>query len=518
MTTKTTGGATAWDPDKFRLRNLVDRFAEIGELEVHDEQVALSDLSQIIEATPKAVLFRRAGPENTELVATVAGSRKRLAAAIGVPLDKARDELQRRIANPKTSFVVPSDEAPAQQVVLTGDQIDLTRLPFHVQHEYDGAPYISSGIDYVIDPVTGRSNVGCRRLMLRGRNRCGVNVTAPSDLRAMYLGCVERGERLPISFTIGAHPMDLMAATTRGAPGDEINRVGTFRGENVPVVKCLTNDIHVPADAEVVIEGYFDERGYVEDEGPYGEYMGFYGPVHGDPIFHCTAITHRRDPLYQTIKHGVGRRLAECDAVPMRQVLLEAEIHTLLRNAGLNPTDVHIPGGAGASGHVRVALRKNSDGDARAAIAIVLGTVRTAKHVFVTDDDVDIWSNEQMEWAMSSRFQADKDIIVLPHMRVMPMDPSAPSRGIGAKAGFDLTFPFPRKTGVTSRVPEAPKISGPARHQTVRQALEAGPMHFAKIMTSVGSRDGREIVLEIERLRELNLVARNEDGEYYIKA
>jgi 2,5-furandicarboxylate decarboxylase 1 len=162
-------------------------------------------------------------------------------------------------------------------------------------------------------------------------------------------------------------------------------------------------------------------------------------------------------------------------------------------------------------------LRKNSDGDARGAIAMILGAIRTAKHDFVTDPDIDIRSSTEMEWAMSARFQADKDIIVLPNMRVMPMDPSAPSRGIGAKAGFDLTFPMSRSKGVTSRVPEAPKISGPARYQTVRQALESSPMHFARIMTSVGSRDGREIVLEIERLREENLIERNADGEYVLK-
>jgi len=506
----------SWDPDRFRLRTLVDRLIGMDEVEVHDEQVALSDLSGLIEASRKAVLFRNAGPERTELVAAVPASRRRLAAAIGVPEEKAREELQRRVANPRKSFIVSAGDAPVQEVVLTGDQVDLTRLPFHVQHEYDGAPYISSGIDYVIDPLTGRSNVGCRRLMLRGKTRCGVNVTAPSDLRAMYLGCVERGERLPISFTIGAHPMDMMAATTR-AGGHEIDRVGTYRGEDVAIVKCVTNDIYVPADAEVVLEGYFDERGYVEQEGPYGEYMGFYGPMHGDPIFHCTAITHRRDPMYQTVKHGVGRRLAECDAVPMREVQLESEIFTILRNAGLHPTEVHIPGGPGASGHVRVALRKNFDGDARAAIAILLGQVRTAKHVFVTDEDIDVRSSTEMEWAMSSRFQADKDIIVLPNMRVMPMDPSAPMRGVGAKAGFDLTFPLSRPKGVTSRVPEAPKISGPARYQTVRQALESGPMHFARLMAAVGSRDGREVVLEIERLYEAGVVDRNDDGEYRIK-
>jgi UbiD family decarboxylase len=507
---------TSWDSDKFRLRRLVERLTDMGEVEVHDEPVALAALSPIIEGTTRAVLFRQVGPERTELAAAVAASRSRLAAAFGVAEAKLREEYLRRMANPQKTFEVPSSDAPVHEVVQTGGEIDLTKLPFHVQHEYDGAPYISSGIDFTTDPVSKRSNVGCRRLMLRGKDKAGFNLTAPSDLREIYLGCVARGEKLQASFTIGAHPLDTMAASSRGT-GQEIERLGTFRGEPLPVVKCLTNDLYVPADAEIVLEGYVDERGYVENEGPYGEYMGFYGPMHGDPIFHVTAITRRRDVLYQSIKHGVGRKLGDCDGAPMSQLQSEAHAWQLLKQAGLDPVDVFVPAGPGASGHLRVALRKHHDGDARAAISVLLGTMRVVKHVFVTDEDVDITSSAQMEWAMSSRFQADRDIIVLSNMRVMPMDPSAPARGIGAKAGFDLTFPYPRSKAVTSRVPEAPRIGGPARFQTVRQALETEPMHFARLMSVLGSRDGREIVLEIERLRGEGILERNDDGEYTIK-
>jgi 3-octaprenyl-4-hydroxybenzoate carboxy-lyase len=117
-----------------------------------------------------------------------------------------------------------------------------------VQHEYDGAPYISSGIDFTLDPVTKRSNVGCRRLMLRSKDKCGFNVTALSDLRQIYLGCVARSERLQTSFTIAAHPLDTMAAASRGQPGqDEVGMLATLRGEPLPLVKCLTNDLYVPA-------------------------------------------------------------------------------------------------------------------------------------------------------------------------------------------------------------------------------------------------------------------------------
>jgi 2,5-furandicarboxylate decarboxylase 1 len=507
---------TSWDADKFRLRRLVERLTEMGEVEVHDEPVALSALSPIIEGTAKAVHFRKAGPEQHELAAAVGATRPRLAASFGVPEAKMRDEYLKRLANPQKTFEVPSGDAPVHEVVETGDKIDLTKLPFHIQHEYDGAPYISSGIDFTRDPQTGRSNVGCRRLMLRGKDRAGFNLTAPSDLQGIYLGCVARGEKLQASFTIGAHPLDTMAAATR-AGGEEIERLATLRGEPLPVVKCLTNDLYVPADAEIVLEGYVDERGYVENEGPYGEYMGFYGPMHGDPIFHVTAITRRRDVLHQTVKHGVGRQLGDCDGAAMSAIQSEGTAWELLKRAGLDPTDIFVPGGPGANSHLRVALRKHTDGDARAAIAILLGNMRVVKHVFVTDDDVDVRSSAEIEWAMSGRFQADKDIVVLSNMRVMPMDPSAPSRGIGAKAGFDLTFPYPRSKAVTSRVPEAPRIGGPARFQTVRQALETGPMHFAKLMSMLGSADGREIVLEIERLREQGLLDRNNDGEYFLK-
>jgi len=511
-----TKSRVTWDSNKFRLRRLVERLIDMGEVEVHDEPVPLADMSPMIEATTKAVLFRKAGPEQHEVVAAVSASRRRAAAAFGVTEDKVREEYSRRMASPQKMFEVPSNEAPVHEIVETGDKIDLLKLPFHVQHEYDGGPYITSGIDFTVDPVTKRSNVGCRRLMLRGKDKAGFNLTAPSDLRNIYLGCVQRGERLDCSFTIGAHPLDTMAASARSI-GQEIEALGTYRGEPLPVVKCLTNSLYVPADAEIVLEGYIDERGYIDNEGPYGEYMGFYGPMHGDPVFHCTAITRRRDVMHQSIKHGIGRKLADCDGAPLGAIQSEARAWNLLKMSGLDPVDVYTVGASGVGHHMRVSLRKRTDGDARAAIAVLLGAMMTLKHVFVTDEDIDIRDSNQMEWAMSSRFQADKDIVVLSNMREMPMDLSTTQRGIGAKAGFDCTFPYPRSNAVTMRIPEAAKIGGPARYQNVRQALEqGGPMHYAKLMSVLGTKDGRELVPEIEKLRDAGELDRNADGEYFM--
>ena len=156
--------AAAVDFDKYRLRSFVERLIELGEVEIHDRPVPLTGLSPIIERTDKAVLFKKAGPEQVELVAKTAGNRKRLAAAFETSEDKLYDEYFRRLASPQPLVEVPSGDAPVHDVKITGKDVDLTKLPFHPQHAYDGSCYCSSAIDYTIDPATGRRNVGCRRL------------------------------------------------------------------------------------------------------------------------------------------------------------------------------------------------------------------------------------------------------------------------------------------------------------------------------------------------------------------
>src|SRR4051812_4090354 len=201
------------DFERFRLRRFVDHLIEIGEVEVHAEPVALADISAIIEASPKAVLFKDVGVEHFEIVGGVGGSRRRYAAAFG--LADGRElalEFSRRLKNPQGRVEIPQSEAPVQEVVLTGAAVDLTRLPFHVQHQFDGAPYNSAALDYTIDPKSGKRNVGCRRLMLRSATTMRSNLTQVSDLKRIYLEAVERGEHLPVNFVIGAHPLDFLSA------------------------------------------------------------------------------------------------------------------------------------------------------------------------------------------------------------------------------------------------------------------------------------------------------------------
>src|SRR5271170_3597348 len=510
-----THATTNIDFDKYRLRNFVDRLIQIGEVEAHDKPVPLTGLSPIIEQTDKAVLFKKAGPEQAELVAKTAGNRKRIAAAFETTEDKLYDEYFKRLANPQPLVEVPSGDAPVHAIKITGKDVDLTRLPFHPQHAFDGSCYMSSAIDYVVDPANGRRNVGCRRLSLRNRYECGTNVTAPSDLKRIYTACVARGEKLPVTFTVGTHPLDFFAATTRQG-GDELKLVASFRAEPAPVVKSLTNDILVPADAEMTLEGYLDERGYVEPEGPYGEYMGYYGSIHMDPVFHCTAITMRADVMHHTLLHGSAFVLDQTDSAVISAMRTEAEAVRILKATVREPVAVYLREVSGGNNTLRVSIRQRAFGEARAAIAALFGGIMRLKHVYVFDEDIDIHDDRQVDWALGTRFQADQDMVVLQGMMGMTMDPSLQGRRTGAKSGFDCTKPFGRDGQVPLMRCAAKVFKGPARYQNVEQALASSPMFYADIVEGVGSEDGREVACALDELRQAGRLGRDRDGRYHL--
>jgi UbiD family decarboxylase len=348
--------------------------------------------------------------------------------------------------------------------------------------------------------------------MLRGRRELRSNLTDASDLRNIYLASLKRGERLPVSFAIGSHPLDFLAATCK-MPIDELGIVASLRGEPVPMVRGLANGVLAPADAEVVIEGYFDELGYREHEGPYGEFYGFYGPMHIDPVFHATAVTMRRDPLFQTVLHS-GRFLSRTDSGNLASLHTEVAIWRALRAVRIEPAAVYVVPASNGRPHARVALRQTAPGQARAAINALFALVQV-KHVFIVDDDVDVFSSEEMEWAMASRFRADRDLVIASGLPGFYADPNADAHGTVAKLGFDLTRSMGEPDKVESRRAFARPIGRePPRHQTVQQALENAPMYFAEIMDAVGSRDGREVALALDELREAGLLSRLANGEW----
>jgi 2,5-furandicarboxylate decarboxylase 1 len=502
------------DLDEFRLRRFVERMIDEGEVEVVEEKIELADVAARMDGNEKAVLFRQAGSESAELIGSMTGGRRRMAKAFGVAPGDLLAEVNRRLATPQEVIELDSAEAPVHEVILTGDDVDLTKLPVHLQHEMDGGPYISASLDYVVNPETGWTNTGARRLMLRGKSETGIDLVAPSDLKAIYEKSASKGEKLPVAFTVGAHPCDHVAAVMR-LPVDELPLVAQLRGATLPVVKCVTSDIRVPADAEYIIEGYLDERGHVEPEGPYGEFLGYYGVVKRNPVFHATAITHRKDALFQTSTIS-GEHIGWTDTTQLNAIRAEVTVWRALQTAVREPVGVNITTSSGGSFNVRVAVRQRVPGEARNAIAAVMGSLANSKHVFVVDPDIDIFDDAQMDWALATRFQADRDLVVESGFRTLPLDPSLQGARIGAKAGFDLTLPLGARL-LEHTVPKS-RITGDKTHETVEAALADGPMSFGALMVAVGSRDGRDVVRALDDLRQGGRLDRIEDGLYTLTA
>ena len=505
---------TGIDLERFRLRHFVEALRESGELEVHAAAADLADVAPALEGCAKAVLFERLGPEGAQLAGNVMGSRARLARAFGVAPDKLLPEVLRRLQSAQQVVEVPREAAPVQAVVLDGNNADLTALPVNLQHGLDGAPYISAAIDFALDRSSAWTNVGVRRLMLRGRREAGVDLNSPSDLRALYEASAKRGERLPVAFAVGSHPADYVAAVMR-LPVDELALVASLRDAPLAVVKCVSCEVRVPADAEWVLEGYLDERGHVEAEGPYGEFLGYYGAVKQNPVFHLTAITRRRDALFQTATIG-GRHLARTDTAQLNALRTEVMAWRALETAVREVRAVYATPASGGMYTLRIAMRQRVPGEARNAIAAAFGCLANVKHVFVVDPDIDIYSEEQMDWALATRFQADRDLVVQPGFRALPLDPSLRGARTGAKAGFDLTMPFGESRGIEATIPAPPRLEG-MRFASVEAALADGPKTFEALMAALGSRDGREVVLALEALRISGRLARNKDGLYAFK-
>ncbi len=503
------------DFDRFRLRTFMESLVEAGECVVVEEPFDLIDVAGRLEGETRAVWFKSVGPEGYELAGNVCGARSRLALAFGV----AAHELPLRLRDAASQGIAPvevsSAQAPVHEVVELGDAASFYSLPIHLQHQMDGAPYISASLDFARDPGTGGTNIGIRRMMLRGEKAAGVDLNAPSDLRAIFQQACEKGERLPVAYVVGSHPIDLLAGTASNRISDEFALMGGMRGAAVPVVRCKTIDVLVPADAEYVLEGYLEPTGFSDPEGPYGEFLGYYGEVKRNPVFHLTAITRRADALFQTATIG-GRFLSRTDTAQLVAAKTEATIWSALEQAVREPKAVCCTPSCGGMFNVRVSLRQRYPGEARNAIAAVFGSVADIKHVFVVDDDIDVFDDGQVDWALATRFQADKDIVIGSGFRAVPIDPSLAGARSGAKAGFDLTRPIGSVKGLAAFVPEPPVMPQSA-YAGAMEALAAGPASFLELMAAEKSRDGRDVLRILDPLYAADAITRDPDGRYRLR-
>jgi 2,5-furandicarboxylate decarboxylase 1 len=170
--------------------------------------------------------------------------------------------------------------------------------------------------------------------------------------------------------------------------------------------------------------------------------------------------------------------------------------------------------GAGAGMfNLRISMRPRVPGEAQNAIAAAFGCLANVKNVFVVNDDIDIFDNDQMEWALATRFQPDRDLVVQGGMRTLPLDPSLYGARVGSKAGFDLTIPNDKRSAIEFTVPAPPTLAG-EKFNSVRAALEDGPKSYEQLMAAIGTRDGREVVLALDEIRREGRLSRLKEGEY----
>ena len=381
----------------------------------------------------KAVIFPSPGGHSMPIVAGFVGHRRWMAEALGVPLRTLHSTFRRAAEHPVPWRELPTGAAPCQQHVHRNADVR-SLLPIPVHNEHDSGPYITAGLVIARNPLTGIQNVSINRIQVNAPDRMAT-LLLPRHLHAYFRAAEQKGEDLPVAIVIGADPATLLASQAIASIDvDELEIASALHGGPLPVVKCLTNDVRVPAEAEIVIEGRL-LGGVREREGPFGEFPRYYSPAEEREVIQIDCVTHRSNALYHTIVPA-GMEHLLLGAIPR-----EATILSHLQRAFPNVVDLHLAVGGVCRYHLYVQIKKQREGEPKNIIMGAFGAHYDIKQVIIVDDDVDVHDPEQVEWAVATRFQADRDLVVVGNALGSILDPSA-ERGISAKMGMDATRPL----------------------------------------------------------------------------
>jgi 2,5-furandicarboxylate decarboxylase 1 len=420
------------------FRGMLSRMEQECHLRRVTRPVHPRHITTLCHQAQTALLCEKVDDYGIPVVGGIFWTRARTASALGWP----EAELGRRFAQASAKPMAPVmiSDAPCQEVVRTGDDIDLTELPIPFMHEKDGGPYISAGVAFAKDAEFGL-NAGCYRMMFRTRREMGMDLFTASDLRRYYTKTYERQQPLPVAVAIGVHAYEHMAAAFKAPAGvNEMEIAGGLRGEPAQLARAKTVDVPVPAHAEIVLEGELLPTGWTADEGPFGEFAGMQGDLKHNPLFRLTAITHRRDPVFYALQMPWENDWLNGPAT-------EAACMRVLGMAGIQVAAVRATEG-GCCGWSVVASIKKRAGEGKNALTALL-TLPVVKQAIVTDDDINIYDPNEVEWAITFRCQADKDILIVPGMKGKHVDPSV--RPWDLKPG---ELPTTAKFGIDATIPE----------------------------------------------------------------
>ena len=353
----------------------------------------------------------------------------------------ARDELLPTLIDALRHPVTPrlTSNASCQEVVE--EEVDLDRLPILTHFSEDGGPYVTAGMAVIRDPDFGR-NVAIHRLMQMNPTEFAVRVV---EGRGTHQAWRKVAGDLEMAICIGSPPSRLLAAAM--SPKPEMDELAIANAlQPFSVTRCLTVDLEVPSDSEIVLEGRLTHR--LVREGPFVDLTETRDRVRQQPVFVVTAVTHRREPVYQALLPG-GLEHKLLMGLPREPTIYEAVSRVC------ECKSVHLTPGGGYWLHAVVQIVKRRPADGRRAIEAAFRGHSSLKHVVVVDDDVNPYDPQEVEWAMATRFQASRDLVVLPDERGSSLDPSAthvPGQKTRTdKTGMDATVHWASPGGPENR-------------------------------------------------------------------
>ena len=437
------------------------------------EMTVVSD--RVLRNAGPALLFTNPKDHSMPVLTNLFGTTERVALAMGEDSIDALREIGRMLAalkepeapvGIKDAFsklpllkqalnMAPKyvSHAPCQKIVYEQDEVDLSRLPVQTCWPNDAGPLITWGLVTTKGPDQTRENMGIYRQQVIGRNKLIMRWLAQRggalDYQAWQLAYP--GKRFPIAVTLGADPATILAAVTPIPDSlSEYAFAGLLRGQRTQLTQCLGNELHVPASAEIVLEGYL-EPGVEAPEGPFGDHTGYYNEVQSFPVFTVERMTHRKDPIYHSTYTG-----RPPDEPAILGVALNEVFVPLLQKQFPEIVDFYLPPEGCSYRLAVVTIKKQYPGHAKRIMMAIWSFLRQfmyTKFIIVCDDDVDARYWPDVIWAMTTRMDPKRDSVLIENTPIDYLDFASPVSGLGSKIGMDATTKWPGETNREWGVP-----------------------------------------------------------------
>ncbi len=455
------------------LRHFIAELERRGELKRIDIEVdpflEITEIcDRVLRAAGPALLFTHPKGHATPVLANLFGTPGRVALGMGAEsVEELRDvgrllaflkepeppkgfrDLWEKLPTFKQVLNMPAHvvkDAPCQECVIEADAVDLARLPVQTCWPDDAGPLITWGLTVTRGPNKERQNLGIYRQQVIGRNKVIMRWLAHRggalDFRDWCRA--HPGEHFPVAVALGADPATILAAVTPVPDTlSEYQFAGLLRGAKTDVVKCITNNLQVPATAEFVLEGYIAPQEEAE-EGPFGDHTGYYNEVERFPVFTVERITHRTDPIYHSTYTGRPPDEPSILGLALNEVFVP-----LLQKQFPEIVDFYLPPEGCSYRLAVVSIRKQYPGHAKRILFGVWSFLRQfmyTKFVIVTDDDINVRDWKDVVWAVTTRVDPARDTVIVENTPIDYLDFASPVAGLGAKMGLDATSKWPPET------------------------------------------------------------------------